>query len=101
MTELVAVKRPNGKLYRPRKIVAFIFDADPDYPRVLVLGTHDVVRAARLAKKTVVRDYDSGCEPVKPVRGWWRSGIRNHVEWFEQDERHGRAGVSFEIEEIA
>jgi hypothetical protein len=97
---LVPVRRPDGRLYRPRKLVAFMIDEEPEHTRALVLGTHDVVRATKLAK-IVVRGYDRGYEPVSPLRGWWRSGIRNHMEWFEPDERRGRAGVMFEIGEIA
>lgn len=100
MTELlVPVRRPNGKLYRPRKLVAFMLDAEPENTRVLVLGTHDVTRARALAR-LLVTAHDRGYEPVNPITGWWRSGIRNYATWFEQDERRGRAGVSFEIGEI-
>jgi hypothetical protein len=97
MTELlVPVRRPDGRLYRPRKIIAFILDAEPEYARVLVLGTHDIGTARELAERAL-RNW--GCEPVNPVLGWWRSAIRNHAVWFEADERRGRAGVSFEIGE--
>lgn len=100
--ELAAVRRLDGRLYRPRKLRAFLLDGDGeanDSVRVLVLGTHDVIRATGLAR-VLCRAWDRGYEPHDPTQGWWRSGIRDHTEWFEPDERRGRAGVMFEVGEV-
>lgn len=102
MTEpLPSVERPNGKLYRPRKISARVLDHDNgvDY-RVLVTGTHDIGRALELARKVAHSDIGREYEPGNPRQGWWRETIRRHEPYWEWDEVRGAAGVMFEIGEV-
>lgn len=96
-TALTPVTRPDGRLYRPRKLRAFLLNEDDLYQdvQVLVLGTHDIA-VARAVAAVAVRHWDSGYLPCNPVTGWWRQGMRDHADWFEPDERRGRAGVLFQ-----
>lgn len=91
-----AITRPNGKVYRPRKIVAeFTFD---DYSSsesgVLVFGTHDIHIARRLAFN-LVNSYDSSLMAVDYHQTWLYRTIRNGDIHFEYDPVFGRAAVEF------
>ena len=94
--ELVPVRRPNGQLYRPRKMVAYqVPDEDDIISAVLVLGTHDIARAQALADQVAARYADSGCIAADPVAGWWRDGFEGGRRCWVKDDRRGRAGVMF------
>lgn len=97
MTALEPVTRPNGKVYRPRKIrVVILYDEDMIESQVLVLGTHDVLRAWLLAE-VEAGSIDGNYTTRSPRQGWWRQGIRDYQTWYEYDEIRGAAGVKFDI----
>jgi hypothetical protein len=95
--QLPPIERPNGKLYRPRKVIAYgVYDADECPVGVVVFGTHDADRAGALAESFVKCDLlDSGYVPVNPSRVWWRDGFDGSARAWITDEEHGRAGVWF------
>ncbi|HEV2779093.1 MAG TPA: hypothetical protein VGX25_06780 [Actinophytocola sp.] len=96
---LEPITRPNGKVYRPRKVDVYPVDGDGwsewDQPGVVVLGTHDIERARPLALRAV--DFFHGVQyAVKPRTGWWRLGYQaGELRWIH-DDVHGRAGVMFD-----
>jgi hypothetical protein len=76
MDELPAVTRPNGKQYRPRKVVAWRWENDDASPVLegcgaVVLGTHD------------------------PEVNWFRLGYQGGELAWVRDAVKGRAGVMF------
>lgn len=98
MTDLPAIERPNGRLYRPRKIIAHPVSNGGDLVGALVLGTRDVARAQALADACVAAE-DSGYVAADPVEGWWRDAIRHGERFWAWDDVRGRAGVFWEIVE--
>ena len=62
------IARPNGKPYRPRRVVAYGVGEDAE--GVVVLGTHDLARAQALADELARRVAGSGFIAVDPWRGW-------------------------------
>ncbi|WP_134667880.1 hypothetical protein [Amycolatopsis sp. CFH S0078] len=102
MTKLDPVKRPNGKIYRPRKIRA-IYCPDYDGLRdsVFVLGTHDVTSALELASAEARYRIGSTrflLDAIGEV-GWWRTTMDRGEPVVVWDEFRGAAGVRFECEE--
>lgn len=96
---MTTIERPNGKLYRSRKVVAQVVGEDPE--GVLVLGTHDPERAQRLADQTATLAVGSGFAAAAPETGWWRDGMEHGERCWIYDEVNGRAGVMFrEIVEV-
>jgi hypothetical protein len=97
-----AIQRPNGKFYRPRKVIAAcVVDADEIIAGVMILGTHDLDRAQPLADQYAAWQLDSGYAAARPLPGWYREGFAGgQLRWIT-DEVHGRAGVWFqEIVEV-
>jgi hypothetical protein len=91
-----AIQRPDGSLYRPRTISAnAIVDEDEILCGVMVLGTHDVLRAQPLADQYAVWQLGSGYTAAGPLTGWWRDGFEGGRRCWVTDERRGRAGVWF------
>jgi hypothetical protein len=91
--ETEVIERPNGKAYRPRKVIAHL--VGEDYEGVIVLGTHDIARAQVLADELVRIYVDSREVAAGPVTGWWRDGFEcGQLRWIA-DEVRGRAGVLF------
>lgn len=89
------VTRPDGRLYRSRKVIAYpVYDDDELICGVVVLGTHDIERA-RSGADTVAAYDDSNFIAVNPVTGWWRDGFEYGRRAWIYDECHGRAGVWF------
>lgn len=90
------IQRPNGKLYRPRKIIAHaVADEDGATSGVIVLGTHDIERARKLADECAAAWVASGYVATSPDRGWFREGFEGgELRWLRDEER-GRAGVCF------
>jgi len=87
--------RPNGRTYRPHKVTAsFLYDENEAEAGVMVLGTHDVARAQRLAND-LVKSWDSGYVAVDPVTSWYRDGFEGGRRRWIHDAEHGRAGVCF------
>jgi len=97
---LPPITRPNGKTYRPRKLIAqAVADCDgEDLAGVVVFGTHDAGRAKRLADRYVALYGDADMEAVNPDRVWWRDTFSWGSRRYEDDDRHGRAGVRFDID---
>ena len=90
------IQRPDGKPYRPRKLVACaVTDDDDMLCGVMVLGTHDPGRAQPLADSYAVWQLGSRHVAVDPVTGWWRDGFESGRRCWVADEVHGRAGVWF------
>jgi hypothetical protein len=90
------VERPNGKLYRPRKVMAYaIADEDGITSGVMVLGTHDTARAQKLADECAALWVERGYVARDPEPGWYREGFEcGELRWLRDEER-GRAGVCF------
>lgn len=89
------VQRPDGRIYRPRKIVAHAIEDDYEITRVLVTGTHDEDRAYRLARSLIEAEVGHGVEPANPGRGWWRDGMEHGNPCWVADDNRGAAGVLF------
>ena len=97
MSDLSPITRPNGKSYRPRKIVAHcIGHEDEDVTGVVVFGTHDVTRAKPLADSAVADWCDWGYEAVSPRLIWYRDTMADGQRTYVTDPVHGRAGVVFD-----
>ena len=93
---LPPITRPDGRTYRPRKVIACaIIDEDEILSGVIVFGTHDPERAAPLAQDFVTWQLGAGYAPLYSGGGWWRDGFEGGRRvWLSDDER-GRAGVMF------
>ena len=88
--------RPNGRLYRPRKVVGnAVSDEDGFVTGIVVLGTHDVERAKKLADSCAAGWAGCGFVAARPEMGWFRLGFEaGELVWLT-DETQGRAGVMF------
>lgn len=103
MTELIPITRPNGKVYRPRKIREIY--CENDYGRrndVFVLGTHDLLGAA--GRAVAEARYRIGhseflLDAVGEI-GWWREMVQRGERVVISDEVRGAAGIRFEVEEL-
>ena len=97
------ITRPNGKPYRPRKVIAAaVTDPDDMLCGVMVLGTHDYHRAKPMADDYAVWQLGRGHVATDWVTGWWRDGFRNGCRCWVDDPEDGRAGVWFrEVVEVA
>lgn len=104
----VAIKRPNGSIYRPRKIRAQMLGDEDETTGVVVLGTHDLADARVRAQVAVSElnsnsDYEFFILPSDPgKRVWYRQKLWGFYEnqplyGYETDEEHGAAGVEFEV----
>lgn len=94
---LPAVLRPNGLLYRPRKIAVYSWENDNRYEcGAVVLGTHDVVHATELATAAIHAWFDSRLTATNSDVDWFRDGFDDSGRraWVRDDVR-GRAGVMF------
>jgi hypothetical protein len=94
--------RPNGLPYRRRAPVRVeTYTTADESSAVIVIGTHDVEEAARLARHTW--DCDNNPEPLpEGVRRWWRlvpwdTGHGGDRSWID-DPARGRPVVTFEPE---
>jgi hypothetical protein len=95
--DLKPITRPNGKPYRPRKVIAYgVYDADECPVGVVVFGTHNTERAQALADSLVKCDLlDAGYAPAEPSCVWWSDGFDGGSRVWVNDAEHGRAGVWF------
>jgi hypothetical protein len=90
------ITRPNGKPYRPRKVAAYPVANDDDMTSgVMVLGTHDIERARKLADRCAAAWVDGGYVAAEPETGWFREGYEAGRPMWLRDEKRGRAGVYF------
>lgn len=88
------LKRPNGKVYRPRKQPRALLLGD-DFDCVLVLGTHDLDLAREVAAKLLAIQLGSDFTATDHERGWYIEKYRwSERTWIYDDER-GQAGVMF------
>lgn len=97
---LEPVRRPDGRLYRPRKIRTVLLNLDEPAldPEVAVLGTHNEAVAQRHARAEV-QAYDRGLDVVYPMRTWLRQAVRNNEPYYEVDRVRGAAAVLFKVRE--
>lgn len=71
MSTTTPVRRPNGKLYRPRKAPSVeTFVDHNDYDGAVVLRTHDFQLAIELASN-LIDEY--GLNPTHAYTNWWRA----------------------------
>lgn len=89
------LRRPNGSLYRPRKLAAHPVEEWNEELRIVVFGTHDIDRAKKLADQAYAAWGDSRDEVTDPRLVWWRDGFDCGQRRFVDDPEHGRAGVYF------
>jgi hypothetical protein len=95
---LVPVQRPNGKWYRPRKIVAAVWDNEiwghygGGYG-VYVLGTHDIEASRQFATEMIAYWHDGGMVASKPCLCWVRDGFNGQDRAWVTDDVRGRAAV--------
>jgi hypothetical protein len=101
-TRLPAIIRPNGKVYRPRKIRAIY--CENQYGRrddVFVLGTHDLSGALEFAAGEAryrIGHSEFLMDALGEI-GWWRESIDRGERVVIRDDVRGAAGVRFEFEE--
>ena len=111
-TGIPAIERPNGQLYRPRKIDAVALGNEDGITHVLIFGTHDARFAEVFAGPELERiqgefystDYRLEISGAGR-RGWWRRDLAGWVDGgplyvFAEDPVKGRAGVRFSVEEV-
>ena len=106
--QLEALTRPNGSIYRPRKLrVEPLWDEDEGFS-ALVLGTHDIELAAPIAQEVLYETLrEFGQEPstvdIESAKtGWWRKDLDRFEDGeprycFWPDESTGAAGVRFDL----
>lgn len=110
--KLPAIERPNGKLYRPRKISAVGLGNEDEITHILVFGTHNKEFAEahagpeleRLSDEFYYTDFRlqiSG--PGK--EGWYRRDLAGWADdapiyVYAQGPETGRAGVMFPVDEV-
>jgi hypothetical protein len=87
------VQRPNGKPYRPRRVIAQAVGEDNE--GVIVLGTHDLARAQVLADRLARQIAGPEYTAADPEAGWWRDGLEGGERRWVWDEVNGRAAVLF------
>lgn len=110
--KLPAVQRPNGSLYRPRKIDVVGLGNEDEITHVIVFGTHDTRFAEVHAGPELERISDEfyytdfRIEISGPgKRGWYRRDLAGFQDdaplyQFTEDPEKGRAGVMFPVDEI-
>jgi hypothetical protein len=101
-TRLPTIIRPNGKVYRPRKIRAIYCENDyGQRDSVIVLGTHDELLAMPIASGEARYRMGSTNFLFDAIgeTGWWREAIERGERVVRYDDVHGAAGVRFDVEE--
>lgn len=97
MTEkLPPVERPNGNLYQARytRVSTNGGEGWGDPLWILVLGTHDIELARKLAEEKAA-EIDSEIRLGPGITGWWRDSIRYGDRYWDYDDMRGAAGVRF------
>lgn len=96
MIPRVPIQRPNGRWYRPRKIVAAVWDNTETWGDdfgVYILGTHDIEASRQFATDSVAYFHDGGMVADKPERCWVRDGFHYGDRTWIDDPVYGRAAV--------
>lgn len=100
MKDLPTIMRPNGSVYRPRKIVALpCGEEEGEVDSVYVFGTHDIERARVLADRAVAYWIDSGYCAGEARRTWIRDTFEGGYRRFVHDDGGGRAAVRFAVDD--
>jgi len=92
-SSLSPIVRPNGKLYRPRKLRVVFYELpseDEVYSQTIVLGTHDVELARSVARYGGILHY-----LTQPHIGWMRLGYDRGEQLWLHDDVRGAACVIF------
>ncbi|NUT46734.1 MAG: hypothetical protein HOV94_05350 [Saccharothrix sp.] len=101
-----AIRRPNGRLYRPGSVRAHLW-GDEDDDRTVhrwgyhVLGTHDVELTRAVAAEAMALSFSDHPEAtiMRPRPGrWLRLRFERCDPVWEEDEEHGAAAVTFHVE---
>lgn len=117
LARLPAIERPNGKLYRPRKIEASSAWMDEgELVAIYVFGTHDVAFARPHAEALVeqinreaIEVYDVDCYVWELLAGktdwigtspFWDHDVERIRQSYKADEVHGRAAVAFSVRSV-
>lgn len=107
MTATLGITRPNGSIYRPRKIRAQFLGNEDETTGIVILGTHDL-QDARARAEVALRDLNGGgfdflLRPSDPgKRVWYRQTLGGWYEdsplyMFISDDERGAAGVEFDV----
>lgn len=109
----IAITRPSGTTYRPRKLRTVILGDEDSLYNVIVFGTHDIDQARAFASAEVpatLRGWaESGYGDMRVQMdptghaSWWRrefAGIHEDAPMYTYpvDHERGAAGVSFELD---
>lgn len=110
MSKLSAITRPNGKIYRPRKIQTITSGNEDEVTEIIVFGTHDVQFATNEAHHHAadhLAKYRTKLAITSGGRKYWYGteiGGSNEdgkmLVFFTKNEEKGRACVKFDVEEI-
>lgn len=101
---LPPVRRPDGRLYRPRKLPTALLLGEDEILAVAVMRTHDAVRARRLALQELFKVCPDGRwwlgEPELRWGRWRPDRLIDGQTWVAvPDGASGTPAVFFEIEE--
>lgn len=97
------ITRPNGKAYRPRKVVVHPWDnteRDPFHGQcgVYVFGTHDIAASQAMADEAVKYYHDNSMVAGDPQLVWVRDAMENGERVWIHDAVRGRAAVMWVAE---
>ncbi len=105
------IKRPNGILYRPRKLIAVPLGDEDETTGVVVFGTHDVSVARGWAEHELTalsKEFHRAEVKYRVESEGERVWLAQHLSHFEdrtpyyvyrKDPERGRAGVEFDVQE--
>jgi hypothetical protein len=97
-----ATIRPNGKVYRPRRLRSVVMDShDGNSTLVVVLGTHDRAVADSLAEEEARRYRLDPIADAGARTSWYRQTIRGGDDVYEEDPVRGAACVVYNWDEPA
>lgn len=99
MPDLVAVTRPNGKVYRPRKqpVGVIVHDRHEDPRWIYILRTHDIGRARAMANR-MADSEGFHIDDDEVWKGWSRDGMLNGERVYVEDPIRGVPTVHFGLD---
>ncbi|MEP6477834.1 MAG: hypothetical protein ABJB03_00455 [Rhodoglobus sp.] len=118
MTALPAITRPNGKLYRPRKVDATVTWMDDEPHSVMVFGTHSAEVARPLAEEILRIGNEAIANDFGPDLGYtyefedraelrWMATVPGRdqdgdrlVRYYRDNSEHGRACVLWLLRQV-